>query len=222
MNWETLLCWGDSITIGARSYLCYPEYAAQSLADATDRRWHAITHAVCGYTACDLNRSLAPEIGKMKDLKPGLLTIMIGTNDLKGPTALKPFKIAYSQLLIKARMVCGPNQILLFEIPELKTGVMYPYLVSMNASVRKYNTAIKELADQFGVRTIGVDLEDHHLFDGVHLDETGSHHVGCQLAAKVLEDRGLSRSQQNKVDSIGVAVAPSPAIGACMPVSSMH
>ena len=222
MNWETLLCWGDSITIGSRSYLCYPEYAAQSLATATDRQWHAITHAVCGYTACDLNRSLAPELGKMQVLKPGLLTIMIGTNDLKSPTAIEPFKIAYTQLLIKARLICSPSQILLFEIPELRTGVMYPYLVSMNETVKKYNSAIKELADQFGVRTISADLDDHHLFDGVHLNEAGSEHVGAQLSAKVLDDRGLGQSQQKKVDTIGVPLAPSTTIKVSIPATTLH
>ena len=217
MNWETLLCWGDSITIGSRSYLCYPEYAAQSLATSTDRQWHAITHAVCGYTTCDLNRSLAPELGKMKDLAPGLLTIMIGTNDLKSPTAIEPFRIAYSQLLIKARLVCSPNQILLFEIPELRTGVMYPYLVSMNATVKKYNAVIREMADQFGVRTMQADLEDRHLFDGVHLNETGSEHVGSQLAAKVLEDRGLTLPQKKEANSISIATASSPTIDISIP-----
>ena len=222
MNWETLLCWGDSITIGSRSYLCYPEYAANSLATATDRQWHAITHAVCGYTTCDLNRSLAPEIGKMKDLAPGLLAIMIGTNDLKSPTAIEPFRIAYSQLLIKARLVCSPNQILLFEIPELRTGVMYPYLVSMNATVKKYNTVIREMADQFGVRTMHADLEDRHLFDGVHLNEIGSEHVGSQLAAKVLKDRGIISPQPKDFRPINVATASSPAIGISIPATQLH
>lgn len=40
MNWETLLCMGDSITIGSRSYLGYPEYAGHYLSTETNKKWN--------------------------------------------------------------------------------------------------------------------------------------------------------------------------------------
>ena len=191
MNWETILSWGDSITIGARSYLAYPEYAGHTLTQSTNKHWHTPIHAVCGYTACDLNRSLTPELEKFVALKPSLLTIMIGTNDLKSPTDVDSFEIAYRQLLIKAHLVCPPKQILVLPIPELKKGVMYPYQIDMNSTVKLLNSSINDLATEFGVRTLSVELEDIDLYDGVHLSESGSRNVGSQVADFVLADRGL-------------------------------
>jgi len=123
MNWETILAWGDSITIGARSYLAYAEHAGNFLQQETGKHWHTPIHAVCGYTACDLNRSLTPEISNQQALSPSLLTLMIGTNDLKSPTDPESFRVAYRQLLIKASLICPAQQILVLHIPRLKAGV---------------------------------------------------------------------------------------------------
>ena len=191
MNWETILSWGDSITIGARSYLAYPEYAGHALTQSTNKHWHTPIHAFCGYTACDLNRSLTPELEKFVALKPSLLTIMIGTNDLKSPTDIGSFEIAYRQLLIKAHLVCPSKQILILPIPELKKGVMYPYQIHMNSTVKLLNSSIDDLATEFGVRTLSVGLEDVDLYDGVHLSESGSRNVGSHVADFILADRGL-------------------------------
>ncbi len=56
MNWETLMCFGDSITIGARSYCGYPEYTGFSLQKELGNYWNVINHAISGHTAIDLNR----------------------------------------------------------------------------------------------------------------------------------------------------------------------
>ena len=192
MNWETLLSWGDSITIGARSYLAYPEYAGQSLSQPTRKQWHTPIHATCGYTVCDLNRSLTSQLQSFVELKPSFLTIMIGTNDLKSPTAIEPFRIAYRQLLIKAHMVCSSQQILILAVPELKRGVMYPYQFGMNSTIMRFNEVIGELAEEFGVRMISANLDDEDLFDGVHLNESGSKNVGQQVADFILADRGIT------------------------------
>jgi lysophospholipase L1-like esterase len=58
MNWETLLCLGDSITIGARSYLGYPDYAADYLKQKTNKNWLAVNYAVSGYTTIQLARHM--------------------------------------------------------------------------------------------------------------------------------------------------------------------
>ena len=192
MNWETLLCWGDSITIGARSYLAYAEYAGTYLSETTNREWHTPVHATCGFTASDLNRSLTPVMPTMKDYQPSFLTILIGTNDLKAPTSRECFRIAYRQVLIKARLICRPGQILAIQIPQLKTGVMYPYQMEMNETVEEFNEDISQLARDFGVRTVKLQLADEDLFDGVHLNESGSTHVAWQIAEFILRDRGLT------------------------------
>jgi len=192
VNWETLLTWGDSITIGARSYLAYGEYAGKFLSNATHREWHTPVHATCGFTANDLNRSLTPLMPTMKSFQPSFLTILIGTNDLKGPTTRECFRVAYRQVLVKARLICRPSQILAIEIPHLKTGVMYPYQMGMNKTVDHFNEDIREISRDFKVRTLKLHLEDDDLFDGVHLTEEGSEHVAWQITELVLHDRGLT------------------------------
>lgn len=191
MNWETLLAWGDSITIGARSYLAYPEYAGQILKERTDKHWHTPIHAVCGYTTSDLNRSLTPQMSAMTALAPSVLTIMIGTNDLKSATPSSAFAIAYEQILIKARMVLPSSQIIVLPIPEMVPGVMYPYRYSMNGDVRRLNDIITSLAAEHAIRTLSGSLPTEQFFDGVHLNEVGSRAVGQRIAEQVFLDRGL-------------------------------
>ncbi|NQV02922.1 MAG: hypothetical protein HQ542_09770 [Bacteroidia bacterium] len=50
MNWETLISFGDSITIGARSYLGYPEICGDLLENILNKDWHVINHARNGFT----------------------------------------------------------------------------------------------------------------------------------------------------------------------------
>ncbi len=58
MNWESLLCMGDSITRGARSYLGYPEIAADMLTKSTRVAWTSWNFAWNGYRAVDLLRAV--------------------------------------------------------------------------------------------------------------------------------------------------------------------
>lgn len=209
MNWETLLSWGDSITIGARSYLAYSEYAGGILGKSTQREWLTPIHASCGFTVNDLNRSLTPVIQDHKALQPSLLTILIGTNDVKSPTSPELFEIAYRQVLVKASLICRRNQILAIMIPNLQPGVMYPYQFTMNESVAKFNQIIERLAKEFGIRTLKLYLEEEDFFDGVHLNELGSDNVGWQIAEFILRDRGMTSRENHK--AVGVPVRTEPA-----------
>lgn len=191
MNWETLLSLGDSITFGARSYLGYPEIAGSILEKKLSKNWNVINHSTNGFTTVDLLRSLNSVSTLYKKEFPSLITIMIGTNDIKKDTSLEDFRIAYSQLLVKAKLMSENNNIILFKIPHFTKKVFYPYNFGMNEMVKVFNLAIDELAKTHNLRTLQLDLKDEDFFDGVHFSPTGSQTAAQQLANLILKDKGF-------------------------------
>jgi lysophospholipase L1-like esterase len=189
MNWETLLCLGDSITIGSRSYLGYPEYCGNYLSKSTQKSWNIINHAVAGYTTIDLARSVDRNFAHLKETKPEIASIMIGTNDLKPSTSFEIFKIAYEQLVVKARLIVGNNHIILIEIPNLMEGVMLPYKLAMNERIAEYNQIIGEIAQSHGLLLCKMNSDASQFYDGVHLNEAGSASFGSQLAQTIIQLR---------------------------------
>jgi lysophospholipase L1-like esterase len=191
MNWETLLCLGDSITIGSRSYLGYPEYAGAQLEKVIGNRWNVVNHATCGFKAIDLHRSMTLHYCSLQQFQPSLATIMIGTNDLKGPTSLEDYRLAYKQIILKTRLLLGNTNIVLLHVPHLPSQVKYPYRSAMNPQVDAYNRVIDSLAEQFELQTLAFEITDEDLFDGVHLNDIGAKSVGKQLASYILTDKGV-------------------------------
>jgi lysophospholipase L1-like esterase len=194
MNWETLLCFGDSITFGARSYLGYPEICGNILEKKLSKAWNIINHATNGFTTIDLIRSLDPVLNNYKAEFPSIITIMIGTNDVKNKTSLEDFSIAYSQIIVKARLIAVNNNIVLLKIPRFTKKVFYPYHFNMNETIMKYNEIIERLGKQNDIRTLALDLDDDDFFDGVHFSLKGSLTTGKQLASFILKDKGFEDS----------------------------
>ena len=190
MNWETLLCLGDSITIGSRSYLGYPEYCGQHLSDKTKKSWNVVNHATSGFTTIDLVRSVDISASNLRTCKPEVATILIGTNDLKNGTDISIFKTAYEQLVIKTQLIVGSKNIILLEIPELERGVMLPYNIEMNSLIRKYNEVINTISADRGLMVIKLKSTAEQFYDGVYLNEEGSKDFGKQIAEYILKLRG--------------------------------
>ncbi|MFZ4521046.1 MAG: SGNH/GDSL hydrolase family protein [Bacteroidales bacterium] len=189
MNWETLLCAGDSITIGARSYLSYPEYCGDFLSKETRKHWNVVNHAMPALMTIDLARSIDKNFAALKGIRPDVATILVGTNDLKSDVSPGIFKIAYSLLVLKIRLIVGNNNVILIEIPKLKNGVMLPYRIDMNQKVLEYNAIIREIAGEEGMISAPIECDDNCFFDGVHLNEQGSEVFGKQLADQILKLR---------------------------------
>ncbi len=190
MNWETILCIGDSITIGARSYLGYPEYLGHYLQAKTGANWNVINHAVSGYTCRDICRHLNNNYPMVDLQKPSVATILIGTNDVKQETKLDAFGIAYEALIVKTKLLVPHNHIFLIKIPLLGVGVKYPYTFSMNEVIPKYNKVITELAKKYDLRTISLNTEPVEFYDGVHLNEAGSRSYAKQILKTILLEKG--------------------------------
>jgi lysophospholipase L1-like esterase len=191
MNWETLLCFGDSITFGARSYLGYPEICGNILEKELDKSWHVINHATNGFTTIDLVRSINTELKNYKEAYPSLITVMIGTNDIKQNVPLNDFKIAYKQLVNKLKLLSINNNILLLNIPPLTQKVFYPYNYEMNENISVFNTCIAEIATENKLRLLHLDFTNDDFFDGVHLNHDGVNSAAKQLAKFILKDKGI-------------------------------
>lgn len=191
MNWETLMCFGDSITIGARSYCGYPEYAGNYLEHLLKNKWNVINHAVSGYTAIDLARYISSNYSNLRIFEPSIVTVMIGTNDIKTGTSTDDFEIAYNQILIKAKLIAMKRNVVMIKIPYLPPGVMYPYNIGMNENISIFNSLLERIAEKNNLRIMEFRINSEDLFDGVHLNDSGSKNIGKQLAQFILADKGI-------------------------------
>lgn len=191
MNWETLLSFGDSITFGARSYLGYPEICGNILGKKLDKSWHVVNHSTNGFTTMDLIRSIDPMLHNYKNNHPSLITVMIGTNDIKIHVHIEDFKIAYDQLIIKLKLLSINNNVILFKIPRITQKVFYPYNFSMNDKIKEFNICIDSLAVEHKLRVVEFIFDDDDFFDGVHLNPKGCHTAANQLSDMILKDKGF-------------------------------
>lgn len=185
------MAFGDSITFGARSYLPYPELCGALLETKLQKSWHVINHSTNGFTTMDLVRSINPMLQNYKSAYPSIITVMIGTNDIKTRVPVDEFKIAYKQLLIKLKLLSVNNTIVLLKIPRFTQKVFYPYNYSMNAQVKQFNDCIETLAIENNNAWYAFDFEDDDYFDGVHLNAKGCRTAAMQLSNLILKDKGF-------------------------------
>jgi lysophospholipase L1-like esterase len=191
MNWETYLAFGDSITIGARTYLGYPEIVGHNLSKKLNKQWNVINHAVSGYRAIDLARYIDLNFASLKMHQASIITILIGTNDIKENTSLIDFKIALGQIFIKSKLL-NDKHVTVFLIPNFHEGIMYPYKYDMNHTIVVFNQAIIELAKEFKISTLEFKHTFGHFIDGVHLNSEGNESFAGQITNYILKDKGLS------------------------------
>lgn len=192
MNWETYLALGDSITIGARTYQGYPEFAGRNLQTSLDKYWNVINHAQCGFTAIDLVRYVDLHFSTLLKHQASITTIMIGTNDVKKDTSSDDFEIALNQLILKAKLLTPSSKVVVLSIPNFPKGVMYPYTYEMNAKIDEFNQIIERIAKKQQVQNLGIELEQTDLFDGVHLNQVGVEKVAAKISDFVLLERGIA------------------------------
>lgn len=202
MNWETLMSFGDSITIGARSYCGYPEYTGSQLEKSLGNKWNVINHAISGYTSMDLARYITANFSNLKQFAPGIVTVLIGTNDVKFNTADSDFEIAYRQVVLKAIMIAPNKNVVLIKIPSFPKNVAYPYQYKMNETVARFNLIIEKIAAEFKLRLINFTIREEDLFDGVHLNTQGSINVATQLAAFIEADKGITATNDTTVTNL--------------------
>lgn len=126
-----------------------------------------------------------------KSANPSIITVMIGTNDIKLNISLNEFKIAYKQLIVKLKLLSINNNIVLLKIPLFKQKVSYPYNFAMNSQIDLFNTCIEKLAFENNLACFSFSFEDEDHFDGVHLNSIGCATAALQLGNLILKDKGV-------------------------------
>lgn len=191
MNWETYIAFGDSITIGARTYLGYPELVGNKLSDRLNKQWNVINHSVSGFKAIDLARHIDKHFSSLQEHKSSITSILIGTNDVKEKTTVEDFKIALNQIIIKTKLLTTNKNVILFLIPEFHKGIMYPYSIEMNETISVFNKAINQLAQNHDLRLLELNHTEKDFLDGVHLNRSGIENFSDQISKYILKDKGV-------------------------------
>jgi lysophospholipase L1-like esterase len=192
MNWETYIALGDSITIGARTYLGYPELVGDHLSRQLQKQWNVINHSYSGFKAIDLARSIDKNYTTLLAHKACITTILIGTNDIKEDTSEKEFIIAMNQIILKTKLLTTNKNVILISIPRFQEGIMYPYSIKMNETVEQFNRILMQLAQQNQLRMIEIKCSQHDFLDGVHLNSQGLRTFSEQLSQHILLDKGIN------------------------------
>ena len=186
MNYQNLLCIGDSQTFGARSYGCYPIWLADILMKSTPYVWRVINKSVNGYTARDLWFKLNNEIEGIQDTYQAC--VMIGTNDAGNFTDLYMFKM-YLRQIVLALIVKQYRAIFLAEIPPIFPDGHIFFNQDSTKSRDKVNKIIREICIEFKEKVHFVPLlkltrEDYE--DPVHFNENGNKIVAESFAKSIL------------------------------------
>jgi lysophospholipase L1-like esterase len=194
MNWETYIAFGDSITIGARTYLGYPEMVGNALSIHLSKHWNVINHSACGFKAIDLARHIDKHFLSLKENRSSITSILIGTNDIKEQTKQKDFTIALNQIILKSKLLTINGNVIIFTIPEFHKGISYPYLIGMNEAIAIFNNEIRSLASEHKIRVLELVHTESDFLDGVHLNSAGIETFSNQIAKYILRDKGIMLS----------------------------
>lgn len=176
MDYQNLLCLGDSQTFGARSYGCYPLYLAQALSRETPYAWRTVNRSVNGYTARDLWFLLNDQIDAIADTFQCCL--LIGTNDVGNATPVELFEEYYRQIL-RTLAIKKYKAVYCGEIPPIHADghVFFPRSTGDRRTL--YNEAIRKAVAECGA-AIWVPMEglDRSCYaDPVHFNEAGNAQV---------------------------------------------
>jgi lysophospholipase L1-like esterase len=161
MNYQNIVCYGDSQTNGARTYTSYPHYLALELEKRDGKLWNVIERAVSGYTAKDLLKMI--QMDNIPDCIQAC--VMIGTNDCKISTDYKVF-VQYIHRIDTALRIKGITPIF-GKIPRIYVGGGdLPYMRINEPWRVKLNHCLKG--------AISTDMPPDCYEDAVHFNDKGN------------------------------------------------
>lgn len=143
---------GDSLTagVGATDYeRSYPYLLAQKL--AFKKNIEFVNLAKAGDMSRDV---LTEQLPQVSSLKPDLVTLLIGTNDLHNLISLKRFEDNYTEIVSNLKK--SGAKIYLLSIPYLGSSkiVYSPYNLILDFRTNQFNNVIKKIAAEMKVEYI--------------------------------------------------------------------
>lgn len=185
MNYQNILCVGDSQTFGARTYGCYPLYLSKILTKKTPYQWRVINQSTNGYTAKDLYFQINTNIESITDTYQAC--ILIGTNDVASDNDVEIFGEYYRQIL-RCFLIKKYKAVFCGEIPPIFPDghIFFNKRTSSNRNI--YNECIKHVIDEFQSAYF-VKMEDFQrdcYEDSVHFNEIGNMKVAENFAKVII------------------------------------
>lgn len=184
INYQKLVCWGDSQTVGARTFGCYPLHLATELQRTTRYLWAVSSLASNGFTVRDLWVRVTHEAPSLSDCYQAC--VLIGANDVAGSSDIALFRDYYAQLLVTLR-VLGWRVVHCGEIPPIwPDGHAF---VDRDAERRRenYNQQIRHVVEDCPIaRFVQFEGFDAQCFvDPLHFSEQGNRLVARAFAESV-------------------------------------
>lgn len=187
MNYQNLLCLGDSQTNGARSYDCYPLHLIRMLSEDTPYAWRAIPLCVNGYTARDLWFVANREIDTIADTYQACL--LIGANDVGEGKDVELFAEYYRQIL-RVLLIKRYKAVFCGEVPPIFPDGHVFFNRDCLARREQFNQAIRAVVAKHPQAAL-VKLD--HLTREMYEDPVHFNHQGNVIVAKAFEEVILRR-----------------------------
>ncbi|MDO8626523.1 MAG: SGNH/GDSL hydrolase family protein [Candidatus Magasanikbacteria bacterium] len=179
----TYVALGDSLTAGtgvSNIEATYPYKIASALAAQEGRAVNLFNLAVSGATSLDL---LENQAGNLKDLKPDIVTILIGVNDVHAVgIRIGQFRANLEKIIDLAK-AARPKKIVVGTVPFIgsKNILWPPYDKYFAAQSRRYSEVVREIASKNGVTAADFSEtfdkkwreSDYYAEDNFHLNEDG-------------------------------------------------
>jgi lysophospholipase L1-like esterase len=185
-----ILFQGDSITDGNRGRSADPNHilghgyafiiAAKFGAGYAERNLTFLNRGNSGNTVLDLEKRWQKDT---LDLKPGLLSVLIGVNDNSKGVSVEQYEQVYDQLLTAAKAAHPKLKLVLCEPFGMALGAKKAIFATWNPSLQQRQAVVARLAAKHGAALVRFQKifddacqrapAEHWIWDGVHPTYSG-------------------------------------------------
>jgi acyl-CoA thioesterase-1 len=175
---------GDSYTIGTATRSPderWPNQLVRRLAAAGFEVDLVANLGVNGFTSMDVIRS---ELPRLAELDPGLLTLLVGVNDVVQGVPIETYTANASTILDQSLGLVPPARIVTVSTPDYTVtpqGAAYGDPARQSAAIRQVNEILAGLSEDRGIRHVDIhDLSLRAASDSGLVADDGLHPSGRQ------------------------------------------
>jgi acyl-CoA thioesterase-1 len=175
---------GDSYTIGTATRSPderWPHQLVRRLAAAGFEVDLVANLGVNGFTSMDVIRS---ELPRLAELDPGLLTLLVGVNDVVQGVPIETYTANAATILDQSLGLVPPARIVTVSTPDYTVtpqGAAYGDPARQSAAIRQVNEILARLSEDRGIRHVDIhDLSLRAASDSGLVADDGLHPSGRQ------------------------------------------